>query len=457
VCSAFYLERTTISSTTFRHLATSSFTVAAVTISKRRRNHLHALKPRQQQQKKHQHTRKMSTCQDANTKMVLSMSDFLSQQQRGHFHHIVIGNPAGDADSIVSSLALAYVESLMGRNLDMTPIVSVPRDDLSLRCDVTLLLEMMNIPQSVLTFLDDIPLNLTGESMVTLVDHNQLQYPRLENCHVVEILDHHRDDGKHTHVMGASRNIAFQESSALVGSTCTLVGERYLQSQPIHIPCQLSWGLLGVILLDTVNMCPKAGKGTVRDQAVLSALLDKTDWSGMEHHESTMKFFKSHRPDTKALFEYLSQSKFDRGFWSGLSAYDALRLDFKQFTTSNGDAFGVSSVLLPLCEFAEKSNVVLDISRFMSECQIQVLIILSMVIEGTQPKRSLQVCGLTDSEILNKITGLLIGDNALQLSEVKSDIKPLEICIRQFDQGNPKASRKQVVPIILDFYESLNS
>jgi exopolyphosphatase len=396
--------------------------------------------------------------------MIPSLSRFLTQQ-RGHFQHIVIGNPAGDADSIISSIALAYVDTLMDKSDDITPIVSVPRGDLSLRNDVTALLEMMNISSSVLTCLDDIPMNLTGETMVTLVDHNYLQYPNLENCHVAEILDHHRDDGMHSHVMGSSRNIAFEGTSALVGSTCTLVGERYLKSQPLHIPCHLAWGLLGVLLLDTIHMCPKAGKGTARDQAVLSELLDKTDWSELEQQESTVQFFKSHRPDTKALFDYLSQSKFDQRFWSSLSAYDALRLDYKQFTTNNNNndddihgrvAFGVSSVLLPLDEFGEKPNVVHDIIRFLSACDIQVLIILSMVIEGTQPKRSLQICGPTDSMILERITHILTNDQSLQLSKVKNDVQYLNLSIRQYDQGNAKASRKQIVPIILDIYKSWN-
>ena len=205
-----------------------------------------------------------------------SFADFLAQTPR--FEHVIIGNPAGDADSIVSSLSLSYVDHLVGRKPDKLAIVCVPRADLALRRETVLLLEMVHVFSQSLICLDDIP-SEAMESTVTLVDHNKLLYPQLRECNVVEILDHHMDEQHHVNVVGDLRKIEFEGSTALVASTCTLIAERYLHTSLREIPADLAFSLLGVILLDTANMSHSAAKGTPRDQAAIDFLVDRTDWS----------------------------------------------------------------------------------------------------------------------------------------------------------------------------------
>lgn len=95
--------------------------------------------------------------------------------------------------------------------------------------------------------------------------------------------------------MGAHRNISFDVAEARgVGSTCTLVAQRLLQlsdlSTRTHMPAaaegvaedavsmpltsSVARMLLGVILLDTINMNPEAKKGTREDAAVMHRLCE---------------------------------------------------------------------------------------------------------------------------------------------------------------------------------------
>lgn len=380
-----------------------------------------------------------------------SFSDFLAQEPT--FHHVVVGNPAGDADSIVSALSLAYVDHLIGP-LVKTPVVSVPRADLALRRETVLLLEMVGISTQELTFLDD---RRMTAAEVTLVDHNKLVHDELQGSNVVEILDHHMDEQAHDGVVGDLRKVEFHDSSALVASTCTLIAERMIQSRDNTMPADLAFTLLGVILLDTVNMSESAGKGTKRDQDIINSLVENTDWSKISRTEAAKDFFESDKPNTTKLYNYLSQSKFDVDFWRSLSVQDALRLDYKQFTASSGDVFGASSVLLPLEQLLEKPGFENEVLDYLSRRKIPLLAILSMVIEDSKPKRSMLVCGRrSGNSVATNMAKHLKGSESLQLSEVDCPLNTqtcTDLQIRYFEQGNPKASRKQVVPIMLDLYD----
>jgi hypothetical protein len=94
-----------------------------------------------------------------------------------------------------------------------------------------LLLKLAGIsdPARDLIFVDD---SLVEQDMygaeVTLVDHNVLaEELKKKNWKVLEIVDHHRDEGKFLDSCpGACRNVAFENDEALVASACALVAER---------------------------------------------------------------------------------------------------------------------------------------------------------------------------------------------------------------------------------------
>ena len=160
--------------------------------------------------------------------------------------NIIMGNEAGDADSIISSLTLSYVNSIMDKKPDTAtfslPLASILRGDMALRRDVILLLQLAGIDHENIMYLDSDAfksiLNEGANGMmknsvtVTLVDHNKLRndlWPIL-NENVVEILDHHQDEGSHGSFIGEMRNVAFRYQAALIGSTCMQVTERLMGS-----------------------------------------------------------------------------------------------------------------------------------------------------------------------------------------------------------------------------------
>lgn len=377
-----------------------------------------------------------------------SFPDFLaSQWDSPCLPNVVLGNEAGDADSIISALALAYVESIS--NHPKTPIVSVPRDDLCLRREAVLLMDLAQVDTAKLRYIDDEEV-FRKPRFVTLVDHNRLTIGA--DWTVTEIVDHHFDEQSHEHVVGGLRNIAFENGKALVGSTCTLVAERLFTTLQPPYASQVSIALLGVILLDTLNMSPAAGKGTQRDQVAIDELVSKTDWSTLEGSH----FIKQDGViDTDKLYESLRKCKFDLGFWKQLSARDALRLDYKRFQAPMGQVFGSSSILLDMDSLLTKPNFVEETISYMNESEIPLLAILGLKLIGQSTQRELLLCG-SDRNLVNNIADYILTNPAAKKA-MQSEEKALEkdtgaLVVRHFQQGNPKASRKQVAPILLNFF-----
>ena len=432
---------------------------------------------------------------------------------------IIIGNEAGDADSIVSALVHGYVLSLEEGELLKTKkteteattayaaLVGVPRADLALRRETTLLLEMAGVDLDRLLCIDSPPsiaslLTPSADSdssaggkplSISLVDHNRIRSSlRHLDTHVVEILDHHEDEGHHTDAVpegSDARNIAFRGRDALVGSTCTLVAERMLQvadsiagdsnkDDAATLDPSASLALLGVILLDTMYMSPEAGKGTDRDLAAINALMDRTDWSKLNTEsmeESARSVFQevddrgsgAVRPCRAALHDLLRNSKFDETFWMDMSVYDCLRIDYKRFeptSPSSGSSsvpvpFGMSSVLLPLSKFLSKKNCVNSITRYMEEADVPLLGILTMTIVDDALHREMLLAGRLDL-VAAAAEYLTQSDDAafLEVEEIDCPLDKAEECnmrIRRFRQGNPKGSRKQVAPILMRFASTL--
>eukprot|EP00557_Chaetoceros_sp_GSL56_P000115 CAMPEP_0176499302 /NCGR_PEP_ID=MMETSP0200_2-20121128/12853_1 /TAXON_ID=947934 /ORGANISM="Chaetoceros sp., Strain GSL56" /LENGTH=540 /DNA_ID=CAMNT_0017897709 /DNA_START=366 /DNA_END=1988 /DNA_ORIENTATION=+ len=436
---------------------------------------------------------------------------------------MIIGNEAGDADSIISSLALSYIDYIHGHcnthgsssydKVINVPLVSIPRDDFPLRRDAILLLEMVGVNCDKLMFLhdEDISQIMANNYIVkewTLVDHNKFRSdPSLNggiimgDVQVVEILDHHQDEGAHDLVRGEKRNIAFENQCALVGSTCTLVTERFMNtrydiddstSAEKQVDGGLALVLLGVILLDTVNMSPEAAKGTARDEAAIEFLTTKTDWNawingrtkewkekynflydtnGQEDGSSSSRLL----PNRKHLYEYVQNCKFDPNFWTSMSPKDALRMDYKRFEPTFGSmepnkpspslAFGLSSVLLDMSSLLSKPNFFKEAMEYMEQVNVTLLGVLTMTIDNDDtPKREMLLMG--DKKRVHELTDYLLYNDAaaaLDISKANDDgdgddengtptidfAHDGTMAAVHLKQGNPKGSRKQVAPVML--------
>jgi len=192
------------------------------------------------------------------------------------------------------------------------------------------------------------------------------------------------------------RQVAFAGDTALVGSACTLVAEAFLKAEaspsndgvniasPLALMGPAMAALLsGVILLDTMNMSPEAGKGTARDAAALDVLLKRCT------------------ADRTKLFEMLQGAKFDPEWWASLSAAQSLAYDYKQAEvkyeasaktapSSSGAAaaapidsltYGVASVLVSVPDLMAKSDFYSACDEFMRQRHLKLLVVMALVTE----------------------------------------------------------------------------
>ena len=294
-------------------------------------------------------------------------------------------------------------------------------------------------------------------------------------------MDHHADENYHKDVTvdSGKRIVAFENGHATVASTCTLVAERIFQAttlgtnQQSTIDGTLGLLLLGVILLDSVNMLPAAGKGTARDEDAMQMLLKQTNWTSFETVVPSLvdatalgKIFPNGRsamPDRTALFEVLSGAKTDPQYWLDLSVTDCLRIDYKKFIVSPppgtssspllGSSIGLSSVLIDMDSLSSKDNFQKDLEAFVASSGVDLFGVLALKFHDGIPRRELLLTG-SNADIVNSFSKYLLNhpDAAfLEVTERKecSTTGEMGDSIRVFRQGNSKGSRKQVAPILL--------
>ena len=163
-------------------------------------------------------------------------------------------------------------------------------------------------------------------------------------------------------------------------------------------------------------------------------------------------------------------------FGNRLAVRDALRLDYKSFETSTtGGALvsviGVSTVLLSMDDFLQKGDddkkntVLADIRSYMEERKIEFLGIMltssTDAEEGPPLRRQLILCASNSTafSLSDMVQHLQKPDSPLQLTELVDQAVTDQdgLTLRFFDQGNPKASRKQVAPLLLEFFETTAS
>jgi exopolyphosphatase len=399
---------------------------------------------------------------------VPTLQEFLSERRQSPTTNFVIGNEAGDADTIVSSIVLAYVESVQG-GAEKTPVVAIDKVDLQTqRPEVRFLFKLAGISPDSLICVDD-PVFLDAQSAtLTLTDHNRLaaKFQDRTNWTVVEIVDHHQDEGDYTDsCSGEARTIAFADDKALAASACTLVAERLFELwvRPPY-PAPVGLLLLGVILLDSVGLSEEVGKVTDRDRDAVKTLVIHTDWSGLPESsmESLNLFTSTPSPDPEKFFELLQDSKYDKGFWDALCVQDALRQDYKSFPCTNGFAFGISSVLMPSNSFSSKPHLVDDTLDYMQQVNVTFLAIMfAFQDDESQFSRQLAFCGLDSSSVdgLAEYLTSKQGREPLELQELEvrrgvNDAPKSGLWVRVFEQTNVVPSRKQIGPILEEYFES---
>jgi inorganic pyrophosphatase/exopolyphosphatase len=310
--------------------------------------------------------------------------DLQSEKQRV----FVIGNQAGDLDTIVSALATAYLESKVCKDSDRVfiPLMPFARDDFRLRGDSKKIFEQAGFTfdshgaPSSLIFYDEVDFAQGSQkSAVILTDHNMLHPGYVDHFPggVLKIIDHHKNESAHP-----DAELHLDDSG---GSACTLIVELFKESK-VLIPCDLAILLLGTIVVDTRNFDLKKHIFNERDAAaviVLEALLFPAADGGAGAAADGAGDRLSVR---QQWFNELIEARYDV---SDLSVPDLLKLDYKQAELHTQDGakiqVGFAALFITPGEMVERAGgaqqVVDDMQVFCRTKGLHVL--LGMTKEDT--------------------------------------------------------------------------
>lgn len=307
--------------------------------------------------------------------------------------HFVMGNESADLDSIVSSIAYAYLlhHEQAGANELYIPLLNIYREEIELRKDILYLFQQLNISTEDLLFLDDqVPLDTLfaqGRLRFNLVDHNVLR-PRQEHLSdaVERIVDHHADENKQYPLMSEENKVI-----AVLGSAATLVSEKMLSSSQIGMTPELATLLLGPILIDTFNL-QSTEKTTERDiQAV--------------------EILRSIAADATPpnFYDELLAAKNDI---SGLSPAMLLSKDFKEYLDGKL-LYGISSLPATVCWGAEDVPSIRPVlEKYAKDRGLAFLIVLMNNQDPQGPKRKIMVYSPSE-RLLNAFNAYVQTDQVL--------------------------------------------
>ncbi|CED85193.1 Exopolyphosphatases and related proteins [Phaffia rhodozyma] len=316
---------------------------------------------------------------------------------------IVMGNEAGDLDSLACALTYAFLSTTLLAKPKHIALVQTPRAELSLRPENTLVLANVSIESSSLLCVDDLPIEpaeLVRQGVkLALVDHNRVTskwIPELGSSiptgtegsvEIEAVVDHHADEGLYKEADPRIVNTGAGSCSSLVAlyfqsvlpspsgssspSSMSTVG---LGGQPL-IPKELATLLLSAILIDTSGL-KENGKATDRDWKAVEylypyshlnpddlaktghdlSILESDPDSSSDENEGSVKLL----PDLLAWSALLSTTKKNV---SHFSTEDLLARDYKQYSfrspilpISKEITLGLASVPLGLDSWLTRSN-----------------------------------------------------------------------------------------------------
>lgn len=130
------------------------------------------------------------------------LAQFLSSSKKNFLENptecsVVMGNEAGDLDSLASSIAYAWFNSNIHGH-PTVPLIQIEHEDLILRPENIHALQAAGIhhPRDQLLCLTDVAhLKPFPTRSFMLVDHNRLGQAFTSNAPVTAVIDHHEDEG----------------------------------------------------------------------------------------------------------------------------------------------------------------------------------------------------------------------------------------------------------------------
>ncbi|XP_070496003.1 exopolyphosphatase PRUNE1 [Chironomus tepperi] len=352
----------------------------------------------------------------------------------------VMGNESVDLDSAVSSISLAYHLNKFGTNsrllpndkrrksYSILPIINCKKEHLPLKTEVTYWLKEHGIELDSLICKDEINIDAGVENFI-LVDHHVSPYHEK----VVSVLDHRPYDEKS--LLEDECIVNIQE----VGSCASLVLEAIktdLGIEDIKKEESLLHFLYGPIILDTINYSIDADKVRELDFE-MTAIIERA--LKIEDTESTRQ----------GIFKALVDARADV---SSLNSLQILSKDLK--IVSNKDStVKIAMSGLHVFEYPFIDAAAENIKIFAEQENIDVVMFMGMKPVNDSVERHLAVIDIKNKnlydDIIKTVESMKNPDLKLVLND---DIKFLDG--KFYNQGNVKASRKQILPVIKDLLQT---
>jgi len=251
---------------------------------------------------------------------------------------------------------LAYLRTYSPKSKTLyIPLSNLPRADLSLRPELLPVLSDAKLKLEDLITLSDLPPPSKRSAQLPpdktswiLVDHNALQgdLGRTYGRRIIGCIDHHDEEGK---VRRDCEPRIIRKS----GSCSSLIIEHYREAwnslarsstskETIIWDAELAKLALAPVLIDTTNLTDESKTTPTDTEAVRYLAAKITAAQGSEYHPED-------------YCKEISEAKEDIG---GLSVYDILRKDYKQWSEKGSMNLGVSSVVKDIQFLIEKSGSV---------------------------------------------------------------------------------------------------
>lgn len=459
--------------------------------------------------------RRMSESASLDEFLVGSKRAFLAST--GHFT-IVVGNEAGDLDSMAASIAYAYFLAQSTKEHIVVALQQTAHADLFLRPENLATLRNAGIDTDHLLCYDDLPAAAWKDPRFSyvLVDHNKLldqfeveQDPAANERRVTGIIDHHADEGHHLTADPRTIKVVGSCSSLVTLHFSSLLSPSPTSTVDYRIPTTLAELLIAAIFIDTsLKLVVQGGKSTIDDEAAYSLLVPRLPFVvALQQMNNTManmstpglpaapesELDKVYRIELQQKNEVLLAIKNDV---MGMSGRDLLRRDYKEYVfdlpidagegtpLSNSFRYGLATVPLSFADWITSTSRTTKgtnewtpiqdaVVAWMQERNLNILgILTSFNLPPSKPgKRGKHVRQLFvaviplsyNPEALEKVFEKMEAvDNVIRLSKLEKaggseTLLPsrTEAVMRVYQQGNEKATRKQVAPLLLEKLEEI--
>ncbi|KAI8989154.1 DHH phosphoesterase [Trametes punicea] len=266
-----------------------------------------------------------------------SLSSFLRESKaayladvkegRGREWTVVMGNEAGDLDSIASAMAYAWYTSRVNSDTTVS-LTQTPRADLHLRAENLYAFQLVHInPETDILCVDDVPVPPSQpfpSSRFALVDHNRL-HPRFSHdnpdARVVAVIDHHEDEGLY-------KDTADPRIVAVPTGSCSSLVARLFEEHPGHMTPELATLLLCSILIDT-NGLRRGGKAEEADYRAASFLIPLVH--ALQNDAQSPGLVRQAPEAMERLQELHATLQSKKASVTHLSTRDLLRRDYKEY------------------------------------------------------------------------------------------------------------------------------